>query len=193
MQPFSNKKTIALLKSSVLLDNDEAMNSLYAVMYRKVLHFILKNSGSEQDADDVFQDSLMVLYKLAKRDQLDDVTNIQSYFFSICRNLWYKALKKKQKTTTLTEAHHSLPEAAMQISAMLALEKSDFLDQLLKSLGESCRKVLIYYYYDRLKMKEIMKRMNFSSEQVAKNKKSGCMKKLKELIAANPGFKDLLN
>ncbi|MFK8102010.1 MAG: RNA polymerase sigma factor [Saprospiraceae bacterium] len=193
MQPFSNKKTIALLKSSVFLDNDEAMNSLYAVMYRKVLHFILKNSGSEQDADDIFQDSLMVLYKLAKRDQLDNVTNIQSYFFSICRNLWYKALNKKQKTTTLTEEHHLLPEAAMQISTMLALEKSDFLDQLLKSLGESCRSVLIYYYYDRLKMKEIMKRMDFSSEQVAKNKKSRCMKKLKELIAANPGFKDLLN
>ena len=192
MQQFSDEELLKKLKSSVYFENDEAMNFLYNKMYRKVIRFILKNSGSEQSADDVFQDSLIALYKSAKTNRLDGVDNIQAYFFSICRNLWFKALKKGQRTTELTEEYNAIPQEALQITSLLNHEKSALVDRLLHSLGEGCRKVLIYYYYERLKMNEIMKLMNFSSAQVAKNKKSACMKKLKEVITSNPRLEDLL-
>ena len=125
-------------------------------------------------------------------NRLDEVNNIQAYFYSICRNLWLKALKKNQRTTALTDEYDTLGEEAIQVTTLLSDEKSTLLDRLLKGLGESCKNILVYYYYERLKMKEIMTLMNFSSEQVAKNKKSSCMKKLKETIAANPNLKELL-
>lgn len=192
MQQLPDKAIIEKLKSTVYTDNDEAMSHLYALMYRKVVLFIQKNSGSEQDADDIFQDALIVFYKLAKASRLDEISNIHAYFFSICRNLWFKTLKKNQRVTKLTEEYNALPEAARQITALLSGEKSALLEQLLHSIGEGCQKVLVYYYYDRLKMKEIMKRLNFSSEQVAKNKKSSCIKKLKEIVKSNPGLVELL-
>lgn len=192
MQPLSDEEIIEHLQSPDFLKNDLAMHYLYFSMYRKVVNFIVKNSGSEHEAADVFQDSLIAFYKLAKSNRLKEVKSLKAYFFSICKNLWYKTLQKKQKNTTLTEAYHSIPEEATQIQTLLNQEKKALINLLLDSIGESCRKVLVYYYYDRLKMKQIMTLMNFSSEQVAKNKKAACMKKLKEIIEKNPGLKDLL-
>jgi len=193
MRQLSDDDLVKKLKSNHYPDNDEAMNFLYSKMYKKITSYIQKNSGSDQDADDIFQDSLIALYKSAKMNRLDEVSNIQGYFYSICRNLWLKALKKNQRTTKLTDEYDTLAEDAAQVNTLVSEEKSSLLDRLLKSLGEGCRNVLIYYYYERRKMKEIMTLMNFSSEQVAKNKKSSCMKKLKEVVSANPGLKDLLN
>ncbi len=192
MRQLSDEDLVKKLKSNNYSENDEAMNFLYSAMYRKITSYINKNSGSDQDADDIFQDSLIALYKSAKVNRLDEVNNIQAYFYSICRNLWLKALKKNQRTTALTDEYDTLGEEAIQVTTLLSDEKSTLLDRLLKGLGESCKNILVYYYYERLKMKEIMTLMNFSSEQVAKNKKSSCMKKLKETIAANPNLKELL-
>lgn len=192
MQQFSDKDLIKKLRSTMYAENDDAMNYLYEVMYGKVVRFILKNSGSKQRADDVFQDGVIILYKAAKANRLDVVENIQAYFFSICRNLWFKELKKEQRVTTLTDEYNERPEEALPLNLLMSNEKSVLINQLLNNLGEGCRKVLTYYYYERLKMKQIMERMNFSSEQVAKNKKSTCMKKLKEIILSNPRLRGLL-
>jgi len=192
MPQLSDEDLISKLKSSKYSDNDEAMNFLYSAMYRKISSYISKNSGSEQDTDDIFQDSLIALYKAAKINRLDDISNVQAYFFSICRNQWLKALKKSKRTTQITDEYDTVAEDPIQVSSLLSKEKSALIDRLLKGLGEGCRNILIYYYYERLKMKEIMKRMNFSSAQVAKNKKSSCMKKLKEVVSNNPDLKNLL-
>lgn len=193
MRQLSDEDLVKKLKSHHYTDNDEAMNFLYQKMYRKVTSYILKNSGSNQDADDVFQDSLIALYKSAKMNRLEEIKNIQAYFYSICRNLWLKALKKNQRTTALTDEYETLAEDAIQVTSLLSEEKSKLIHLLLKGLGESCQKILIYYYYERRRMKEIMTLMNYSTEQVAKNKKSSCMKKLKEVVSSNPGLKNLLN
>lgn len=192
MNKFSDELLVEKLKSTLYAENDEAMNFLYQAMYRKVVYYVQKNNGGEQDAADVFQDALIVLYKLAKADRLDGISNVKAYFFSICRNLWLKALKKGQRTTELTQEHYTLPEEVLPIQSIFLNEKKELLNQLLLSIGESCQKILIHYYYERLKMKEIMKLMNFSSEQVAKNKKSACMKKLREVVLANPDLEELL-
>lgn len=192
MQQLSDKEIINKLKSTNYSENDHAMKAIYQLMYKKVVRHILKNSGSEQDADDIFQDGLIAFYKLAKDDRLEEVKDIQAYFFSICRNLWLKALKKQKRVSQLSEEHLLLSEQAVVVTNILSSEKSALFDKLLASLGESCHKVLVYYYYERLKMKEIMSLMNFSSEQVAKNKKSVCMKRLKNTIQSNPELKGLL-
>ena len=64
--------------------------------------------------------------------------------------------------------------------------------KLLESLGKDCKRVLVLYYYERLKMKEIAGIMNFANDQVAKNKKSSCLKKLKSIVSESPRMKDIL-
>ena len=60
-------------------------------------------------------------------------------------------------------------------------------------IDQKCRQVLIDYYYHRLSMKEIMRKMEFKNEQIAKNKRYRCKEKLDGIIADKPGLKSHLN
>ena len=62
---------------------------------------VLNNSGSDEDVSDVFQDTIIILYKQISEDNLNLTTDLKGYFFGIARNVWSAQLRKKQKTTEL--------------------------------------------------------------------------------------------
>jgi len=53
-------------------------------------------------------------------------------------------------------------------------------------LKGDCQRVLKMYYYERLRMSEIARKMGYLNDQVAKNKKSSCLRKLKHHVLKNP-------
>jgi DNA-directed RNA polymerase specialized sigma subunit len=57
---------------------------------------------------------------------------------------------------------------------------------MLDKLGESCRKILMLFYYENLPMKEIVQHLHYENEQVVRNKKYKCLKELTEMVKANP-------
>ena len=72
-------------------------------------------------------------------------------------------------------------------------ERSEIIANLIEKMGEECRQLLLYFYFDRFRMKRIMELMGFSSEQVTKNKKSRCMKKLRAMAEEDVIFKDFFS
>ena len=160
--------------------------------YLKVNSYVLKNSGGKDDAADLFQDGLIVLYKAIRQQKIPKDSNVQGYLFAVCRNLWLKRLRRQKKQQPLTKEFEDIPVDISHLDEMISVEKQDIIQDLLAKLGGNCRQLLIYFYYERRRMKEIVKLMDFSSEQVAKNKKSACMKKLRAIIDEEPGLKKIL-
>jgi RNA polymerase sigma factor (sigma-70 family) len=168
---------------------DAALLYLHKQVYQMVVRFVAKYKGVNSDAEDVFQDGLVALYKLAKLGKLMPSTNVEAYLFSICKNLWFKQLRKKQDTVELSTEVNALPALdELPLYGILSQEKQSAIGQLLLHFGEDCQKVLVAYYYDRLRMVKIAEMMGYANEQVAKNKKADCMKKLKNLLAEAPIF-----
>ncbi|MBD0257043.1 MAG: sigma-70 family RNA polymerase sigma factor, partial [Cytophagales bacterium] len=63
---------------------------------------------------------------------------------------------------------------------------------LLGTLGEGCREMLLGFYYERKSMQELAGAMGYASEAVAKNKKASCLKKLRDLVLGNRDHLDVL-
>ncbi len=173
-------------------DRQEAMLYLYQTMYDKVGYYIQKNSGTLMDTDDIFQDSLVELYKKARTGRLGDHIRLEAYFFTICKNHWLKELQKKKRTVALTHHHENVSEEETQESILLTKERNALVDQLISRFGTTCYQVLRYYYYDKRRMKEIANLLSLSNEQAAKDKKNSCMKKLRKLIKENSHYLELL-
>ena len=192
MEPITDYKLIELLRSIDRVENDRAMSFLYQKLYVKVSSHVLRNSGRPEDAADLFQDGLIVLYKAVRQMKIPDDTNIQGYLFAICRNLWLKRWSRQKKQQPLTKEYEDIPSEVSQLEMLISKEKEAAIQQILERLGGKCRQLLLHFYYDRLRMKEIVEIMGFSSEQVAKNKKSACMKKLRSLLDEQPAMKNLL-
>ena len=192
MLKLSAEEIIRKLKSTNEQDNEEALNDLYGSLHQPVARFILRNKGNSQDVDDIFHDGLIAFYKLAKQDKLNDQMDVEAYVFTICRNMWAKKLMKAPVELELDDRFHSIPVEEISVQTIFSKERSDLLDQIIGQLGEECNKIIRLYYYQRVRMREIANLLNFSSEQMAKNKKSGCMKKLRAVVLASPYIQDLL-
>ncbi|MFK8103869.1 MAG: RNA polymerase sigma factor [Saprospiraceae bacterium] len=189
MKNHSDEWIISHLQSADLAKQDRAFVYLHKQMSQQVANYILKNSGKETDIDDVFQDGLIYLYKLVRQNREKTIRNIEAYFFTICRNLWLKELKRRKKSVDLEESHHLEATDDLILDKMMDKEKKNILMELMNTLGDSCQKILIYYYFEKLSMKEIAQQMNLANDQVAKNKKSNCLKQLRNIILGSDNYK----
>lgn len=193
MEIYSSKRIIEKLQSTDKKENAEAVQYLFRRTQDQVAHFILKNKGTATDVDDTFQDGFIALIKLVREHRIEKVQDIEAYLYSICRNLWLKRLQRSKREVELTETQEAIPVPEVSVAKLLGAEKKEALDTLLKGLGEGCHRIMIFYYYERLSMKQIAEKMSFASADVAKNKKSSCLKKLKKLILDSPHYRKLLN
>ncbi len=154
-----------------------------------ILTFIQENSGGADDAADIFQDALIVLFEKVRDPNFELTCHIKTYIYSICRNLWLKRLNKKKKQATLVDTMKAV-ELEPQIAQLMEKdEDAKMVAQLLKKIGGDAEKLLVHFYFEGLKTKEVTEKMGYANEQVTRNKKSKCLKKLRELLQDSPLIK----
>ena len=83
-----------LLKGLAANDSN-AIEAIYRENYGAIQAFIIKNSGNPDDARDIFQESMIVLFEKAKSGSFILSCQLQTYIYSVCRRLWLKKLQKQ--------------------------------------------------------------------------------------------------
>lgn len=189
MSQLEEEELIRLLQSMDNQKVDQGFRLLYEYNYPSIVKYITSRNGQKHDADDVLQEGLLVLYKMVRQEKLQGIKSLQKYLFTVCKHFWYRKQKGVQPLSEPEEKDFVVPENPMVLQHIFAQERSNLLDKLLQQLGDSCRTLLIYFYYDQLSIKEILVKMHYNSEAALKNKKSKCMKKLRSLCDDNPQLK----
>lgn len=190
LQP-KEKEIINWILSPDQVKNDQAFTYIYQNYFGMIENFILANNGKVGDAEDIFQDALIAFFNQVKNKNLKLTCGVQTYLYSICRNLWLKRLRKTNKITELTDAikqYVTIDENHFDI--LIKDEESNLVAQMLNQIGKDCKQILLFFYFEKNKMSEIADKMNLANQQVAKNKKSNCMKKLKSLVKDSDFFKN---
>jgi RNA polymerase sigma factor (sigma-70 family) len=72
-------------------------------------------------------------------------------------------------------------------------ERNKIVAQCIEQLGETCKKVLMYYYFEEMSMQDIADKLGFANTDTAKTKKYKCKKKLDELIKTQYSERDFLD
>ncbi|MBC7451368.1 MAG: sigma-70 family RNA polymerase sigma factor [Cytophagales bacterium] len=155
--------------------NESILDLLYKKNYRMMVKMIVKNNGSEEEAKDIYQESLIVLWQKAHDPSFVLYSKISTYLYSICLNLWRKELERKKR-------HSYDMKEGSEIIEMDRDERIKIINKCVQQLGETCRNILTYYYFDRLSMTEIAEKMNFANSDTAKTKKYKCKKELDQLV-----------
>ena len=191
MKDWSDEEIIFCLRGDSE-KRDLALKQLYTKLYPFIKTYIQKNNGTDEDAADIFQDAIIVFYEKVRLDQFKLSSSIRTFMYSVCKHLWLNKLRAQKKVISLTDESDTIPIDPLSLSVIGSNERNEYLMRLLESLGKNCKRILVLYYYDRLKMKEIAHLMNFANDQVAKNKKSSCLKKLKSIVSESPRLRDIL-
>lgn len=190
---MDDKAILEHLQSERQGQQDRGFRSLYEQYYGMIEQLVLRNNGSVDDAADVFQDGLVALFNKVRQVDFQLTASLKTLLYAICRNVWLMKLRKRKRESPITEVHQET--VGLEAEALQLLETNDR-NQLvangLAQLGDDCRQVLQMYYFERCRMKHIAEQMGYSGEQVAKNKKSRCMRKLREWILSQPQASEML-
>ena len=176
---------LEILRGPNQMERDKALSEVYRRTYAVIERMITSNSGSVEDAEDIFHDGLISFYKQVQNG-LTLTCALKTYIFSICRNLWLKRLRKIGRSDRLEDQHNEVVEMDNDPEEFLILDEcAGLVAEKLKKLGEDCRKIIVYSYFDQHKADEIAKLMDYATPQVARNKKSSCLKKFREQVFEN--------
>ena len=163
------------------------LNWIYDNYLQVVKNYILKNSGSSEDVSDVFQDSIIILYKQITEDSLNLTTDLKGYFFGIARNVWSGQLRKKQRTQ----------ELEFDLADENDLDEID--DPLLERIVSRAfvqlkpdQQAILNLYSEGYSYEEITLKMNLKNDTYARRKKYLSKEALLEIVKEDPEYQEYL-
>jgi len=172
-----------LLLKRLRAGESAAFRTLYVDYYQMIRHLVLKNSGSEAEVGDLFQESVLILYELVRKPDFKLTASLRSFFYSVCRNQWLKQLRSKKKVR-LVDFETVVQIPPLEDPEDLTERQRLILQECMKRLGESCRKLLEACYYLKKSMTEIAEEFQYGSANTAKTRKYKCLQQLKKLARA---------
>jgi len=165
---------------------------LYQQAGKPVLHFVQRNSGSKEDAEDVLQEGLRRMIVNVRNGEFNEKSTIKTYLFSICRNIWIGRLRrihKWQEIQTILTSPSTL-STAQQVEEK---DRSELLQKALGNISKQCQSVLTLWTLG-YSMKEIAQQTGYKNAQVAKKKKHICLEKLIISVKNRPALlQELMN
>lgn len=166
--------------ANIVSDNETAIAKLYDTYRSAFIYFIVKCAPAiEPVAPDIYQESFLVLYRNMKNGKLTKLNaSVKTYLFTIGRNMALNYIRDNKYETC-----HNFPEPIFENDFPDDNENDyETMYKALSEIGEPCNSILRMYYMEDKSMKEIAEIMNYSTPQVAKNKKHSCMEKVKQYL-----------
>lgn len=170
-------------------NNNEILKQLYVNNFKKVEYFILKNSGSQSEAKDIYQEAFISMWNNVKNDSFSPQNDsaLQGYLYQIAKNKWLDVIRSKRFKTTQSltskpnlhikqddvDVHIDNDHDTKLITAMKAF----------KDLGQPCKDLLNTFYFEKKSLRDIASELNIRESSV-RNKKYRCMEKLRNIALA---------
>ncbi len=179
-----------LILEGIRAGNPQVLEKIYKDYHKAILHLVASNKGTTEDARDVFQEAILVIYQKSKEPDFKLNHTFLTYFYAVCRNIWRNKLKKK-----------SFGEVSLS-DEMIPIYKEEDLPDIEKNekyvlfqskfvlLGADCQR-LLNLFFAKVKMADIMEKMGFSSIGYTKKRKFQCKTKLIELIEKDSRYQEL--
>ncbi|RAV98755.1 RNA polymerase sigma factor [Pseudochryseolinea flava] len=175
-----------LIIAEIRKHNQMALRELYRAHYPMVRNLITNNSGSEQEAKDVYQEAVIVFYEKLQRADFVLTCKIKTYLYAVCRRLWLKRLAEKKMYTGNIESLETFLGVEDEVNDVeekaLAFKK---MQVALGGLGEPCKTIITDFYIGDLGMEEIAIKFGYTNSDNAKNQKYKCLQRLKKLFFAD--------
>ena len=181
MLKFSNAQDREFIQR--IKTNDRTVLGELFLRYRRMISgYVLKNGGDENDAEDIIQETIIVLWQKVNSDALQLTVKLGTYLLAIAKNKWLAELRKRKKISPQVIDENITNGNPSSLEELVTEEKIEYVRSTLDMLQPICKKLLLLYYFEEKNMKEIAKILNLANADVAKSKKYQCKKSLEELL-----------
>jgi len=163
--------------------DQEVYNEIYEECFVAVYKYIKDNSGTLDQAKDIFQEAIIVLLEKAREPNFRLTCTVGTFLHAVTQRLWLNKLRDQKKEMRSTDSF-----AAGSTEVFIQQEDKDTqpdlaaLEIAMQQLGEGCKKLIQYFYYELKKWDNIAESLGYTSPANARNQKYKCIQKLKVLL-----------
>ena len=167
----------------ILNNSESVVKRLYLAYFPMVMQLIINNNGDADDAKDIYQEAIIILYNKVKNGDFELSSKLKTYIYSVCRRLWLKRLNQMSRyggdikdfqdflpVEDDTESYH---EKNLQFNKM---------GNALQLLGEPCKTIIEDFYIHNKSMQDICESFGYTNADNAKTQKYKCLQRLKKLF-----------
>ena len=167
----------------ILNDSKGVLDKLYEAYFPMILQLVVMNNGNDDDAKDVFQESVIVLYNKVKKGDFVLNSKLKTFIYSVCRRLWLKRLSQKSRVTGNVVDFEEVLSVEDDIEQHEERDKQfDLMELALSRLGEPCKTIIEDFYMNSKSMQDICEKFGYTNADNAKNQKYKCLQRLKKLF-----------
>ena len=161
--------------------DEGALVELYRENRNPVRSLVTRNSGTEDDADDILQEALVTLWERVKSGRFRYQARLGTFIYATARNIWLRRLARARREVPGIETDPPADDAS-PLDLMIEEEESEIVRSALERLGEPCRKLLLLFYWEEESMESIAAQMGLANADTVKSRKYQCKKSLEALV-----------
>ena len=162
-------------------ENNYAFGELYKIHFAMVNRFVANNNGTKTDAEDIFQDTMLVLVEKLRQDNFYLTASIKTYIMAIAKNLWLKKLRAPSRETEFTDLHNNQFYEAITLSIEEEKSYMDKLENYISKITDHCNRLIHDMFFKNKPIEEIQKEYGYSTRQNAINQKYKCVEQIRKV------------
>lgn len=185
MVEFSDEQIIRGIGNN----NRSVLNYLYNSQFGRIRRYIMHRGGDQNIIKDIFQEALLIIYTKIRNEDLHLTCSFSTYFFAICKNLWFHELRMRNKMITGMYSSEDLVEDPEPVQELLP-ELKKLVEYHFNTLSEDCKKVLELHFKHK-SLADICEIMRYKDVKYAADRKYRCKQYLFNRIINDPKYKKL--
>ncbi|NSL88794.1 sigma-70 family RNA polymerase sigma factor [Chitinophaga sp. Mgbs1] len=173
--------TESLLTEKLKQNDPAAYSYVYDTCFPAISAWIQQNSGTREDAADIFQEAMIVLVTKLQQPDFTLTAAVKTYLFSVARNTWLKQLRDTPRIVTA-----DIPETAY-ITEPDIRNYSLLLRRWLQRITGHCQRILKALFFYRVPVQTLMQQMGWKNKHTSDNQKYKCLQQLRKASRQDPG------
>ncbi|MBL0742970.1 RNA polymerase sigma factor [Chryseolinea lacunae] len=168
--------------------DNAAYNLLYTFYYPGIESFVRKNSGTKADAQDIFQETILVLLEKVPKEDFMLTSSIKTYITAVAHNLWLKRLRDAKRVLPLA-IDYELEDMTLSEFEQHEerLRSKNVMKRLFERLTRHCVIFLTKTFLSGASREMLVEAMGYKNPHTFDNQKYKCLEQARKNYSKNDG------
>lgn len=178
MQAISDNILLDKLKT----EDSSSFELLYRFYFPSIASYIKQNLGNNEDAEDIFQEAIMVLLQKIRQSDFVLTSSLKTYLYAIAKNLWLKRLRDNKMRIVDNELSLTTYETKTEfIELEPEISNEEKVENWLQKITRKCQNILKALFFYKVPMDTLMVKMGWKNKHTASSQKHKCIQQIKNV------------
>ena len=129
-------------------ENDKkVLGEIYIKYEKQVFNYIKNHGGDDFDAEDMLQESIIVLWQNINNGKFDLSSKLGTYIVAVAKNKWRGQLRKRNKISNAEISENTINPDKNPLEFVLSTEKENIIQSAFELIQPICKQLLMLFYF----------------------------------------------